>query len=135
MDSLQIVFKSDLEAGVNRGARMFAAHFEHPVVELISTMARQGHRLIPDAKILRVTEGYRPQRRPDRRDLHAEFRALDFTVVKEGGSRATQAEYILLAEGVRAKLGDKDYDFEVHGEDYAMHIHAEYDPKPERGVA
>lgn len=130
-DGLRIVFKSDYEAGTNKGARMYAAHFEGKVVLLIPAMARWAKRLIPDAEVLRVTEGYRPSIRPGKtgRDLHSEFKAIDFTIVKTGGIRATAAEYKAVQEAVRGELGDATYDFETHGKGLAMHIHAEVDPK------
>lgn len=126
-DSLRIVFKSDLEAGTNNGARMYADHFEGPVGKLIPAMARAAKRLVPDADTLRVTEGYRPPRRAG--DLHSTLDALDFTIVKRGGIRATNAEYVRVAEAVRAELGDATYDFQVHGTGLNEHIHAEVDPK------
>jgi hypothetical protein len=126
---LRIVFKSDFEAGTDKGARMYAEHFESPVVELIAGTARETERLLPAAQTLRVTEGWRPSIRPTGRDLHTALKAIDFTIVFEGGVRATEAQYRMVAEAVRAKVGDAGYDFAVHGEGFGVHIHAEYDPK------
>lgn len=126
---VRIVVKTDYEAGTNRGAKLYAEHFESPVVELIAATARAVEKLIPDAIFLRITEGWRESIRPAGRDLHTALKALDFTIVKEGGARATEAEYKAVAEAVRAVVGDAGYDFQVHGAGLSMHIHAEYDPK------
>lgn len=127
--SLRIIFKCDHESGPHRAAFMYAEHFEAPVVQLIPVIARQAYALIPGAKTLRITEGHRNPRVPGRRDLHSELKALDFTIVKEDGSRASNGEYCLVAECTRAIVGDADYDFAVHGEGSGEHIHAEFDPK------
>lgn len=128
-DSLRIIVKSDYESGPHRAAFMYADHFEGRVGKLIPAMARAGKRLVPGAKILRITEGHRNPRVPGKRDKHATLEAIDFTIVKENGTRASWGEYTLVAEAVRDELGDAVYDFEVHGEGLAMHIHAEVDPK------
>ncbi len=126
---VRIVVKSDYEAGTDKGARLYAEHFESPVVELIAATARATERLIENAEILRITEGWRPSIRPQGRDLHEKLKAVDFTILKTGGIRATQGEYALVSEYVRATVGDKNYDFQVHGTGLNLHIHAEYDPK------
>lgn len=128
-DSLRIIVKCDHESGPHRAAFMYADHFEGAVGALIPVMARTAKKLVPGAKYLRITEGHRNPRVPGRRDLHSKLKAIDFTIVKEDGSRATEAEYILVAEAVRAELGDATYDFQVHGDGPALHIHAEVDPK------
>lgn len=127
--SLRVIIKCDHESGPPRAAFLYAEHFESPVVELIAATSRAAYQLVPGAKYLKISEGHRNPRVPGKRDLHHELKALDFTIVKEDGSRATEAEYKLVAEAVRAKLGDKTYDFKVHGEGLGVHIHAEVDPK------
>lgn len=130
---VRIIFKCDHESGPHRAAFMYAEHFESPMVQLISTIARQVEVLIPGAVLLRITEGHRNPRVPGRRDLHSTLKAIDFTIVKQNEAgeytRATNAEYVLVVACTRKIVGDADYDFAVHGEGPAEHIHAEFDPK------
>lgn len=128
MNSLQIIIKCDHESGPHRQAFLFAEHFEPPMANLTAVIARQGKALVPGALKLRITEGHRLPRVPGKRDLHSELKAVDYTIVKADGSRATEDQYKLVAEATRKIVGDADYDFAVHGEGPSMHIHAEFDP-------
>lgn len=126
---IRIIFKTDAESSIGRGAVMYRAHFQPRMAMLIEAMAQSVEDIFPAAQVLRVTEGWRPQRQRGRRDLHTELRALDFTVEFPSGTRATSGEYARVTEQCRSLVGDANYDFEVHGEGLNLHIHAEYDPK------
>jgi hypothetical protein len=133
--TLRIEFKTDEESSIGRGAVIYRQHFLPIMLPLFEGMARATEEKLPAARTLRVTEGWRPQRTPGKRDLHTEMKALDFTIEFIRGIRATLEEYRRVAEHCRGIVGDADYDFFVHGEGSNLHIHAEYDPKPQKGVA
>lgn len=132
---VRIIFKTDAESGVNRGAITYRQHFEPRMAKLLEGMARAVEEKLPAAKVLRVTEGYRPQRVAGQRDRHTDLCAFDFTIEFIQAIRATEDEYKRVAEHCRKLVGDADYDFLVHGEGAGLHIHAEYDPHPQTGVA
>lgn len=132
---LRIVLKTDVESTIQRGAVLHREHFEPRMARLIEGVAKATEELLSHAQVLCVTEGWRPQRDPKKRDLHTQLRALDFTIRFIRGIRATEDEYKRVAERARTIVGDAEYDFECHGEGTGFHIHGEFDPKPERGIA
>lgn len=131
---LRIEFKTDSESSIGRGAVLYRQHFAARMAVLLEGMATAVEDKLPAARTLRVTEGWRPVREPGKRDLHTEYRAFDFTIEFLPGIRALPDEYRAVAERCRELVGDANYDFEVHGEGTNLHIHAEFDPKPSRGV-
>lgn len=133
--TLRIEFKTDAESSIGRGAVLYRQHFLPRMQVLLEGMARATEERLPAARTLRVTEGWRPQREAGRRDLHTELKAFDFTIEFIRGIRATLEEYQRVAEYCRELVGDANYDFLVHGEGSNLHIHAEFDPKPTKGVA
>lgn len=133
--TLRIEFKTDAESSIGRGAVLYRSHFTPIMARLVHGMATATEEVLPRAKVLRVTEGWRPPREKGVRDLHSELRAFDFTIEFLPGVRAIIEEYRRVAEKCRAIVGDADYDFLVHGEGTNLHVHAEYDPKPQKGVA
>lgn len=133
--TLRIEFKTDAESAIGRGAVLYRSHFSPRMAKLVEGMAMATEELLSRAKTLRVTEGWRPPRVKGVRDLHSELRAFDFTIEFMPGIRATIDEYRRVAEKCRAIVGDADYDFLVHGEGSNLHVHAEFDPKPQKGVA
>lgn len=128
MDRLRIIVKDDRDSTIGRGGVLYREHFAPRMAKLIEGMAKSTEFVLPKARTLRVTEGWRPQRVPGRRDAHTELKAFDFTIEFPDGRRATTDEYIRVAENTRAAVGDGEYDFEVHGDLSNLHIHAEYDP-------
>lgn len=126
---MRIIFKDDRDSSIGRGAWVCSEHFDPVMALLLYKVARNAEALLPEVAVLYVTEGWRPQRIEGRRDRHTDLRAFDFTIEMEDGRRATRAEYVLVSECTRAAVGDKNYDFAVHGEKTGLHIHAEFDPK------
>ena len=127
----RVIFKDDRDSASGRGCRMFAAHFTHYVMAIL-IHGVQAFSLDKTVKVIRLTEGHRHIR--DTRDLHEECRAFDFTAEMEEGTRIPRAAYERVGHQMRKWLGS-DYDVIVHGEGTNLHIHAEYDPKPQRSVA
>lgn len=128
-DRLRIIVKDDRDSAVGRGGYLLPEHFAPHLSKLVEATARSVESILPSARILRITEGWRPQRNPSRRDAHAELAAFDFTVEFAGGQRATFDEYRRVAERTRQTVGDAAYDFLVHGDGSNLHIHAEHDPR------
>lgn len=133
--TLRIQFKTDKESSIGRGAVLYRSHFTPIMAKLVHGMAAATEEILPRAKMLRVTEAWRPPQVKGVRDLHSELRAFDFTIEFLPGIRALEEEYRRVAEKCRAIVGDADYDFLVHGVGSNLHIHAEHDPKPQKGVA
>lgn len=128
-DRLRIIVKDDRDSSLGRGGYLVREHFEPRMAVLVEAIAKATEYHLPEARTLRITEGWRPQRDPHRRDLHTLLRAFDFTISYPSGGRASMAEYTLVANEARATVGDHQYDFEVHGEGLGLHIHAEFDPR------
>lgn len=121
--------KTDAQSTIGRGAVLYREHFEPPMARLTAAIIRAAERLLPSSQVM-LTEGWRPQREPGRRDLHTELAAIDYTIwLPTLKRRATTAEYRAVAEAARAEVGDAEYDFLVHGVGLNEHIHAERDPK------
>lgn len=127
-DRLRIIVKDDRDSSVGRGGYLLPEHFAPRMAKLVEATTKSVEWLLPKARVLRITEGWRSQRSPTRRDAHSELRAFDFTIEFTGGQRATFEEYHQVAEHTRKIVGDAEYDFLVHGEGSNLHIHAEFDP-------
>lgn len=125
---LRIVMKDDRDSAIGRGGYLLPEHFAPRMAQLVHATAESVEALFPTARVLRITEGWRPQRSPNKRDAHATLDALDFTIEFTGSQRATFEEYTEVVARARAIVGDANYDFLVHGEAANLHIHGEYDP-------
>jgi hypothetical protein len=130
---VRIIVKADAldaapDLSTGRGGVLYADHFAPRLAALTQAVAEVCAAVLPAGEVVvRITEGWRPQRVPGRRDAHTELCALDYTIELEG-ARISESEYKLVAERTRAKVGDASYDFECHGVGRGFHIHGEFDP-------
>ena len=123
----RFIVKRDSESSIGRGCILLTAHFRPEIACIpwaIGQAVMQLGYAIPE---IWITEGFRPWDGDDR-DLHPELRALDFTLVMEDGSRATESQYQNVASLAAETLG-RDYQLPTHGEGWNLHIHAELDPR------
>ena len=137
----RLEIKRDEESSIGRGAVIMPAHFT-PEMNRIWRAVMKGAKFFNEntdfdtykIHTVKCTEGWRPARKDEngnpRRDLHTEFRALDFTFEYYNGKRidpASVADKIFIYNLIDPY--EDDYDFVAHGEGLNEHLHAEYDPK------
>ena len=122
----RVIFKDDRDSSIGRGCRLYSNHFvQHNMNIFVAAVGSFSKR--NNISVIRITEGWRDIRN-DRRDLHEECRAFDFTAEEKDGNRLSFTQYELVAADIRIALGS-DYDVIVHGNGSNLHIHIEYDPK------
>lgn len=126
----RVIVKDDRDSSIGRGCQLYAVHFV-PVVMDLMRHAVQAFALNKRVATIRWTEGWRSIRTS--KDCHENCRAIDFTAEDADGKRLSRAEYESVAGQMRKWLG-QDYDVLAHGEGLGLHIHAEYDPKPQRAT-
>lgn len=121
----RILFKTDAQSSIGRGAVLFWEHFRPHMAVIIECVGRACQQQQIGDEVT-VTEGWRKIR--PQRDCHEERAAFDFTI-EEDDVRIPFDHYRIVANVVKHMLGPK-YDVIVHGEGMNLHIHIEFDPKP-----
>lgn len=81
---LRHIIKTDAESSIGRGCILHGGHFRPEIMAMPRAVDAATAKLFPQFTTIRWTEGWRPARKDERgrrrRDLHAELRALDFTI-------------------------------------------------------